>query len=287
MAVRQTLRVLTCLLVATSVACSRPEPKPDEAEQPEMTEESEEKEQAQEAVAPPTSGPHACADSPKSLADVKVVAPSAEQLAAKTPDLQFELPEALDGLEAPDEANKPIETTWCEKAQGATQTEALLTDGRVFTKCCTAEPKGADFTSGCMMARGCSLELPNTTGKRAISTKAELAEAVAPVDSVAEAIGLVAVHDRRAWVPYGPGAEQIVADTNRWFDWFPLQDEPVSVDAEEHPWGYVLRVPAYERCGCSHHLYRVAYRVTSDGEVCRLGEAPTVVGYSQKNICID
>jgi hypothetical protein len=293
MVVQHTLRVLACFLVATSVACSKPEPKPDETRETNETQETQataenEQEQAQEqAATPPTSGEYACADSAPSMDDVEVEAPSAEKLATPAPELRFELPEALEGLEPPDEAKQPIETTWCEKAQGASQTEALLTDGRAFTKCCTAEPKGADFQVGCMMARGCSLELPNTTGKRAISTADELAEAVAPVDSVAEAMGLVAVQDQNVWVPYGPDADKLVADTNRWFGWYPLQEGPVKVEAEEHAWGYVLRVPAYAQCGCSHHLYKVAYRVTKDGTVCRLGEKPKVVAYAQKNICID
>lgn len=289
-------------VVATIAACSTPNPKPGSTQQGQQGDESsgpgqqqaQQSEPAQKSEAAaqqaPESGEFACAQDPAPIGSVKVEAPYGE-VHPETPPLRFDLPDGLAGLEPPKEAGQPVgqpgEGGTCEKPIYSTESQSLLSRGRAFSRCCEGAPKDADFVVGCMVARSCTLDVPTVKGVQSVRTLEELREAVAPIETVAEAVGMAAVYDRQVWVPYGSDVEARVAKINKWFKWFPLQEEPVAVQAEEHPWGWVLRLPAYRDCGCQHHLYRVAYRVTHDGQVCRLAEKPEAVAYAQTSICID
>ncbi len=255
------------------------------AQAAQKTEKAKQVQQPAESKTAPTSGPLACAQNPAPFWETKVGAPQGT-VNPQAP-VRLNIPEGLKAIEPPAQASKPVEGGTCEGAVYSSATQSLVGRGRAFPMCCKAKAQGSDFTVGCMNARGCTLSVPTPKGVQQVNSMDELTKAIGTVDTAAEAIGLAALYDHNVWVPYGGHVDDEIAKTGTFFKWAPVRDKPVEVQAEEHPWGWVLRLPAYRQCGCHHDLYRVTYRVTRDGGVCRLGEKPQAIARAQTSVCID
>lgn len=214
--------------------------------------------------------------------------PRVAGLAADAPDLSVDLPDALQGHRPPTPAEAAeLATGFCESPYTPTDAQGLVRPAAPSALCCETNRGDGDFVIGCMMARSCSVVVASPEGPVEIASAAALAEAVAPVDSAAEAVGVAAMQFREIWVPTGADFGEKVAELVDAYGWVPVVDGPVAVQAERLGAGWRLRLPAYQTCGCQHHLFLVDYWVGDDGTACRAAGDPTPVAYGTRGICID
>lgn len=164
----------------------------------------------------------------------------------------------------------------------------LAAGGQPVIKLCKREAsEKEDFIEGCRHAAGCDLVL-TLEGKRVVvSSLAELAEVLRPVDSKAEALGIAALADRWIWLPLNESEKAEFKVDHEDAQWTPVDTGLPLVEIEEHEAGYLVRAPRYVTCGCKHDLIRVAYWVSRSGAVCNVDEDPVTLAVSQNLQCVD
>jgi hypothetical protein len=151
---------------------------------------------------------------------------------------------------------------------------------------CCASGVASPFRRGCDDASACRLVVPAGGGHRAVTSEADLAAALAPIDSPAEAVGLVALLHPEVQIPFGEDHATVLSEYAQLYRWQPYSAAPIAVEAETYSWGFAVRVPVVRFCGCRHGFVRVAYRVGRDGAVCRMDEPPLPIAYAHGDTCI-
>ena len=154
--------------------------------------------------------------------------------------------------------------------------------------CCAIRPKNArdeakGFTRGCLAPIVCSYRI----GEREVHTREELARTLGPIATAARAIGVVSVLVPDVFVPISPAERTAASQLASRFGWRRVAGAPRSVEVEQRGDGFVVRVPAYRRCGCRHPLWRVAYRVDRQGAVCPAAEPPALLAAPSRAVCVD
>jgi hypothetical protein len=177
----------------------------------------------------------------------------------------------------------------CEQPVTPTAAQALAGGRDGVALCCEQRAQGGEpFMRGCRAARACRVVLRSAGGTRVVvDSAAQLVAAVAPVDTTAKAIGLVALLDRDVWLPFADGEREQLAGLSMRYGWQPYADAPVGVEVEEHAWGFVVRAPTVPSCGCGHHLVRRSFRVERSGAVCAVDEPEVALAFATTGLCID
>lgn len=176
----------------------------------------------------------------------------------------------------------------CDDPQFPTDAQALAGLHKGVALCCERPvAEDAAFVVGCRMAASCTVRVPSGGGHASARTADELAAALAPIDSRAEALGLVALIHRDVWLPLGEDTQTVAGETAQMFKWHPYPDAPPIVEVTEHAWGYLVRASLARTCGCEHSLVRRTFRVDRDGSVCATSEPAQPIAYSAAGLCID
>jgi hypothetical protein len=184
-------------------------------------------------------------------------------------------------VELPDGASLPPRS---EALEGDCQVVgglgALAAPGRTLRRCCSraARPDTASFPRGCMLPFSCRYELDGRTAE----TPAELAALVGPVDSPAQALGLVALHHVEI---LDPATIDLAGTSHYGFRGVAGAPTPFAVDLLASG-RYRVRAAAYATCGCTHHVARLAFDVTRSGCVARVEAPPEPIAWSV-GLCID
>ncbi len=155
---------------------------------------------------------------------------------------------------------------------------ALAAPGHKLRLCCERIPKWEPdrFMTGCLIASACTYS--DETERRA-STLSELARMVAPIDTPAKALGLVALVFAEVLDPARASGSP--------FAWKGLPDAPAAFEVLPEGDGFMVRAPAFLTCGCSHPLFRVAFSVSRSG-CAQLVDLPVEpLAHCSQPICVD
>jgi hypothetical protein len=133
----------------------------------------------------------------------------------------------------------------------------------------------------------CRFQVAHETNVALASDADELARALAPIRSPAQALGAIALFYPDLYVPIFHDEQvhhRARADHHGWLA-FP---GVAALEVETRPWGYLVRAPefAVRECG-RHHLLRQAFAVSRDGRVCRFAEPPQPLAYAREDRCED
>ena len=202
-----------------------------------------------------------------SLQDAQLEAPTAPG------ELRVELPVGFPPLPA-----GVGETGECTRVDGPA---ALAPHGQAVRLCCQRADEWRDdaFMRGCMFPSTCHFERDD--GGEAW-TPSELAELLGPVETPAEALGMVALLHPEVLDPAA-----LTRGIGDFYGWQAYPDAPPVFAVDVLPEGFVVHAPAYAGCGCSHHLLRVAFRVTGEGCVEVLDEPREPLAYASVAVCVD
>ena len=138
-------------------------------------------------------------------------------------------------------------------------------------------PDGASFPFGCLMPT--RTRYRGADGREA-GTPTELAHMLAPIETPARALALVALLYPEIPDPTWVGAP------GEAFQFEAIPGAPPAFEVVADGTGFIVRAAAGATCGCVHHLVRLAFAVGRDGCVTRLDEPLTPIAWAQP-ICGD
>jgi hypothetical protein len=148
----------------------------------------------------------------------------------------------------------------CDTPQPVDEVESLAAPGRAIVRCCDNDSGG--FTIGCMINRACVYLISNAKGWTTASNRDELARALAPITSPAQALGLVALSDQNhSLTGARPSVEVLDAQARG----RSLKVAGAVVRSEAK--GYVVRVVDGPFCTCPRSITLQTYAVTQAGSV--------------------
>ncbi|MEQ1507604.1 MAG: hypothetical protein ABMB14_35565 [Myxococcota bacterium] len=163
---------------------------------------------------------------------------------------------------------------------------SLAVGGRpVVMDCENTATDRNDFSVGCRLSHACELLLTVEGTPVALASKPQVASKFAPVESVTEAVGLLAFYERDLFLPLTPGEREAWLEEAAGYQ---AVNPPVPwIEVEPHPGGWLIRAPRKGFCGCDHDLVRRAYWVSTDGRSCAVDEKPVTLAQDRTPVCVD
>ena len=155
---------------------------------------------------------------------------------------------------------KPELAGVCKKPYAVDDVESLAAPGRTIIRCCDDHSEA--FTFGCMITRECVYLIARSDGWTKASTPSQLAQALLPIESPGQALGLTALLDQNHSLTNAqPHLEVLDArpDTRR----LEVPGAEVRSDAK----GYSVRLVSGPFCTCPRSVTVQTYKVSRAGFV--------------------
>lgn len=151
---------------------------------------------------------------------------------------------------------------------------SLATEGRPIIVSCDRKASAQDdFTRGCKKPLGCTVQIVvNDRPKQAMDSD-QIGPWVAPIDTAAKAVGVVALMDDDVFLPLTP--EEQAAWVEQSAGYRVLSPENPWFEVERRNDGWLVHAARKVTCGCEHDLVRRSYWVDTKGRLCQL-ELPAV-----------
>lgn len=152
----------------------------------------------------------------------------------------------------------------------------LATRGVSISANCQGPPTDRDdFSFGCARPLQCEL-LTSIDGKaQRLATRPQAGQRLAPVETVQEAVGLVALVEQDLFLPLTP------RELERWAEeaagYTAVEPALPWVEVEKHKEGWLVRAPVRARCGCARDVVRRAWWVAINGRSCPVAETPLIL----------
>jgi hypothetical protein len=148
----------------------------------------------------------------------------------------------------------------CKKPSPVDDIESLAAPGRTIIRCCDANSGG--FTFGCLINHDCVYFIGDAQGWTKVSTRDQLARAIAPVTSAGQALGLVALLDEgHSLTTTRPKLEVIDEPTRA------RKLTVVGADVVSNSKGFSVRLLNGPFCTCPQSVTLHTYQVTTSGSV--------------------
>ena len=146
----------------------------------------------------------------------------------------------------------------------------------VLASCEGAPTDVYDFVSeSCEKPRRCKLLAVVDGATVTFDDQSSVGTRLAPVETIKEAVGLLALVEPDLFLPLTPG--ELEAWTLEAAGYRPVLPALPWLEVEEKPEGYVIRAARRVECGCEHDVVRRGYFVAKDGRTCPIAEEGAVV----------
>jgi hypothetical protein len=217
-------------------------------------------------------------DNPYSLGERKIV---------QTPPGDPTFAAGLQGKLSPITTDKDLDKASKGAGQHAAPAVAsLVSGGQVVRRNCENRATTTDhYFIGCKVAMQCEVLVRLGSESFTFDRRPMVGARAAPVESVAEAVGLVWFLDPDLFLPLSPGEFAAWAEERVGYD--AVEPALPWLEVEEHDQGYLVRAPRKVGCGCDHDVVRRAYWVSKDGRSCPVIEPGQALAVAKSKVCVD